>query len=131
LVNVAASALGFGSVETIVGGRLFGGLLHALDRVELRRVRRQSKQLDTMCVANEPTCASLIEVITGSVIDHEKHSASTARSQRDEELVKPRARAIHKTKKKLERDSSENVCRLALIKRVNSRKSPVGPKGAA
>lgn len=108
-----------GPIEAVVRRHLFGRLPHALDWIELRRVRWQAEQLDPMTVFGEPSLSLLVEVMTGAVVDDQEGlSAPTATHDL---LEKPEERARIEHRRKLmkkswtvfKRDHAEHVRRLA------------------
>jgi len=106
-------------VEAVVGGSLLGHLPDAFDWVQLRRVRRQPKQLDTMAVTREPQLPFLVEVVTGTVIDDEKGLATTASAndlleeRKERDAVEHWRELVQKARSLLERHDAKDMRSLA------------------
>ena len=71
-----------GAVKAVVPGGFLGDLPDAFDAVQLRRVGRQTEQLDAVTMGGEPLLSNFFEPMAGSVVyDEEDLAAWTATDQ--------------------------------------------------
>jgi hypothetical protein len=77
-----------GGVETVVGGHLASDLPDSFGRIELRRVRWESVERDTVAIGGQPNASRFVEPVAGPVVDDEEDfSSSVTTHEQLEKLV--------------------------------------------